>query len=275
MYTKFTLIATTFLLFAVAPIASAQCLVGNLKPVSEFEKTALVIDVRPDQINQFKGKSDFKKEAKIVLVNMNPFLFSYSLKVDQTEVQDTGFLNFLKLLGSPVSDLIGSVSASSLSESKEANEGGNIGLLIRRTDTAPTEPHSSCDQAQVEDAKKAIAELTLVRKAVLDKLNGPDGSSGVKALITSDADSYKIARAKFRDQKDIIFDSSVEARDLCKAADTLHSDLTAATYPKLETMRKALAEVKEFQSMVEELKSSALEYETEYQGCPARANGLS
>jgi len=273
MYTKLTLIAAISLLFAVATIASAQCSVGNLKPVSEFEKTALVIDVRPDQINQFRGKSSFKDEAHIVLVNMNPFLFSYSLKVDQTEIQDTGFLNFLKLLGSPVSDIIGSASAASKSEALTASVGGNLGLLITRTNNPPAAPHASCDATQVADATLAIHELAQVRQQVLDYLFGAGGVPGLKATVASGERQYRNARNSFLAQKDVIFDSSVDATQLCNSANTLHMQLTG--YPDVATMGNLLTDVRDFKSLVDELKSSALEYKAEYDGCPARANGLS
>ena len=74
MYTRIIVLAA--LLIALASNATAQCTAGNLKSVSDFEKDSLVIDVRPDEINQFRGRSSFKNEARIVLVNMNPFLFS-------------------------------------------------------------------------------------------------------------------------------------------------------------------------------------------------------
>jgi hypothetical protein len=276
MYNKFTLIAAIFLLSAATRGVSAQCTVGNLTPVSEFEKTALVIDVRPDQINQFRGKSSFKDEAHIVLVNMNPFLFSYSLKVDQTEIQDTGFLNFLKLLGSPVSDIIGSASAANKSEAITATVGGNLGVLITRTNNVPAAPHASCDAAQVADATLAIHELAQVRQQVLNALLGAGGAPGLTATIVARNNQYGNARKTFLAQKDEIFDSSVEATQLCNSTNTLHMQLSpAGAYPSVDAMGKVLTEVRDFKSLVGELQSSALEYKTEYDGCPARANGLS
>lgn len=275
------LVVGAVLLCVAVPSAMAQCNSGNLKSVSDFERNSLVIDVRPDEINQFRGKSSFKNEARIVLVNMNPFLFSYSLKVDQTEVQDTGFLNFLKLLGAPVSDLIGSASAASFSEAVTANDGGNLALLITRTNVPPAAPHSTCDAAQVGDATLAIQELTRVRRAVLDKKNGVAAAPGVpavpgvEAIVSNSMNQYTPARNSFGLQKDIIFDSSVEAPQLCTAANTLHSELTGSGYPTVNNLRDVLTAVRDFQSMVEELKNSAMEYTAEYSGCPARANGLS
>ena len=39
-------------------------------------------------------------------------------------------------------------------------------------------------------------------------------------------------------------------------------------------MQSVLKKVRDFQSLVGEFRSSALDYNTEYQGCPARVNGL-
>ena len=269
MFSKLTLVVTALLLCAIAPHAAAQCTADNLKSVSEFEKKSLVIDVRPDQINQFRGKSSFNDQASIVLVNMNPFLFSYSLKVDQTEIQDTGFLNFLKLLGSPVTDLIDSASAASKSVAFSASEGGNLDLLITRTNDAPTAPHSSCEKTQVDDAKKALKELAEVRAKVLEQ------AKLISKEVTDTAARYLPARKEFLDRKDKIFDSSSESIPLCVSANELHYQLTNRKYPDIEDMRKLLKSVRELQSMVDELKNTAGDYKNEYETCPARAKGLS
>lgn len=60
------------LLTVAVPHGAAQCKVQNLKDASEFEKKSLVIDVRLDEINQFRGKSTFKDQASIVLVKHEP-----------------------------------------------------------------------------------------------------------------------------------------------------------------------------------------------------------
>jgi len=266
MPSKLIVVAIALLLCAAAPSATAQCK-ADMPEASVFEKTSLVIDVRPDEINQFRGKSSFKNEAKIVLVNMNPFLFSYTLKVDQTEIQDTGFLNFLKLLGSPVSDLIGSVASSSKSLALSETSGGNLDLLIKRTDDPPTAPHSSCEEAQRDDAKAALKELAEVRDKVLEERKSTERE------VSAAAKRYKDPRNAFIDRKGVIFDSSVESNQLCKTANELRVEL-ANKYPGLEELSQILIKVRDFQSMVEELKSSALEYKVEYENCPARTKGL-
>ena len=277
MNSKLILIIAALMICALSRSTNAQCNSANLKSVDELAKDALVIDVRPNEINQFKGTSAFKEEAYIALVNMNPFLFSYTLKVDQTEIHDTGFLNFLNLLGSPVSDLIGSVSASSKNVALSATAGGNLQLLIDRT-AAPGAPNAAC--AQRADATLAIARLADVRTLVVNRLNGTPASPGVAAVVglTAMVDAatrdYATARGHFQAQKDILFDSSVEAAPLCVSANTLHGQLTTANYPTVERIRTLSTAVLDFQSLVEELKNGAIEYNREYDGCPARLNGV-
>jgi hypothetical protein len=269
MFTRLTMVVVFLLVGLIATDTRGQCVPGTLKSASVFEKNSLVIDVRPDQINQFKGKSAFKDNARIVLVKMNPFLFSYSLKVDQTEIHDTGFLNFLKLLGSPVTDLIGSVEAFSATKALGVAGAGSFDLLKLRTDNNPANPHPSCPAAHAPNASQALAELHSVRDATILKKNTVDAS-----VAASDG-NYAPARASFEAHKDTIFNASVEEIPLCNAATTLYGQLAgAAAFPSVETMQGVLKDVGDFKSMVEELKNSAQEYKTEYPACPARANGL-
>lgn len=275
MYSKLNLLFAALILCGLSQSAGAQCNSANLKSPEDLQRDALVIDVRPDQINQFKGKSAFKDEAHIALVHMNPFLFSYTLKVDQTEIQDTGFLNFLKLLGGPVTDLIGSVSASDRSKALSATTGGNLELLIARTAIPPIGLHPACPTNERSDASQALASLAQVRTMVVEKLKGPAvGRPGLTANIDAAAGRYRRAQSVFEAQKDTIFDSSVDAPRLCNSANTLHTELTSAAYPSVNDIRTLLTAVKDFQSLVEELKNSALEYKSEYSDCPARVNGL-
>lgn len=296
MPSKLILIAVALLLCFTAPTATAQCRSTNLKSVAELEKNSLVIDVRPDQINQFKGPSSFKNEARIALVNMNPFLFSYSLKVDQTEIQDTGFLNFLKLLGSPVSDLIGSVGASSRSSKLVASSGGNLTFLIKRTEGNPTLiPNANCSNADQTTANEAAAQISQLRAALLDNIlvgngdrteieakatrrrgtNGTqitDGTTTLTEKIAVLTARYDRARGGFETQKNVIFDSAVEAKVLCLSVNELHRELSG--YPSLGEVKQLKKEVADFNSLVSELRNSALDYEAEYENCPTRIKGL-
>jgi hypothetical protein len=81
---------------------------------------------------------------------------------------------------------------------------------------------------------------------------------------------YATGEAAFDARKDVIFSSSVDATQLCTNANQLHVQLTAAAYPDVDTIKALLVEIRDFQSLVEELKSSAQEYKTEYESCPAR-----
>jgi hypothetical protein len=264
--------AALILLMLSATVALSQCNVANLKDPAQLAKTSLVIDVRPDQINQFRGKTAFREQAHIFLTNMNPFLFGYRIQVAQTEVQDTGFLNFLNLLGSPVSDIIGSPASIGRSANLSATGGGSLQLLIDRTDNPPANPNSSCEAANITDAKNALAELALVRdKVVLEK-------DTVESDVNSKTTLYEGARKAFGLQKDIIFNSSTGAKQLCESANKLYTDLNSApanVYPSIDDMNKSLHQVEDLKSMIDELESSARDYIKEYDKCPARAKGLS
>jgi hypothetical protein len=298
-YQTRALLAAALLLWVAAPSALAQCDPNNVKPVSDFEKNSLVIDVRPDQINQFRGKSAFDDKVRVVLVNMNPFLFSYKLKVDQTEIQDTGFLNFLKLLGAPVTDLIGSVQFASHSSRLGISSGGNLSFLIRRTEGAPRLiPNENCSADDKETAEQAAAEIRQLRAALLSniliaedknerareiKSKEQERKSPTGTQLTDDsrtltekiedlAGRYTTARNLFDDHKDVIFNSSVEAKELCSSANTLHTGLSG--YPSVAEVKQLKKEVADFKSLVKELRSSARDYAAEYESCPTRIGGL-
>ncbi len=296
MPSKLIVVVSALLFCYAAPSATAQCRSTNLKSVAELEKNSLVIDVRPDQINQFKGPASFKKEARIALVNLNPFLFSYSLKVDQSEIQDTGFLNFLKLLGSPVSDLIGSVSAFSRSSKLIASSGGNLTFLIKRTEGNPTLiSNANCSDADQTTANEAATQISLLRAALLDNiLLGNENLTEIEAKatrrkeangtqITDDGTTltekiadltarYAPARGGFERQKDVVFNSAVEAKVLCLSVNELHKELRG--YPSVGDVKQLKKEVSDFNSLVSELRSSALDYKAEYENCPTRIKGL-
>src|SRR5256714_95238 len=276
-----TLFAAALLLFPLgAHAAYGQCTATNLISKEEFEKRGIVIDVRPDQINQLSGKSAFRNEAHITLINMNPFLFSYKLKVAQTEVQDTGFLNFLNLLGFPVSDLVG--SAQNVARGKAAViQGGNLALLINRTDGPVTLTNPKCPDET--GAKEALEQLHNVRYDVLEALgldhvdkatNDIVFKDGLKLHLDALNGGYKDARKEFLKKKGTIFDSNVDASSLCQAADGLWSGFKAHPYPDADAVDDVKKELRNFQSLVKEMKNSAQEYIAEYGECPARASGL-
>lgn len=267
-----TAAAALLLLTLSATAARGQCSSANLKDPALLARTSLVIDVRPDQINQFRGKTAFREQAHIALINMNPFLFGYRIKVDQTEVQDTGFLNFLSLLGSPVTDIIGSPASVGRSAGLRTTAGGSLELLIARTNTKGAVAFSckledAGDTAALRaDAEGAIDQLAEARKRALDAM----------AVVKSDLDTrsadYANARAAFLAQKDTIFNSSVEAGMLCDSANTLYAGLRAPAnvYPTTDTLTDLMKKVADFKSLVGELESSARDYKTEYENCPAR-----
>lgn len=266
-YRTRALLTAGLLLVLGATDARGQCTVALLDAPTKLAKTSLVIDVRPDEINQFKGKYSFRDQAHIALVNMNPFLFSYRIKVDQTEIQDTGFLNFLSLLGSPVTDLIGAPASAGRNAKLRETAGGSLQRLITRT--ASPALAGTCTAALKSDAEKALEELGLVRQEVLKK------REEVAADLGTEAGNYKGARGAFDAEKGIIFNASVEAKDLCDSSNRLFRGLAGNAYPSVETMTELKKDVTDFRSLVNELRESAEDYNNAYEDCPARAGGLS
>ena len=271
-----TAAAALLLLTLSATAARGQCSSANLKDPALLARTSLVIDVRPDQINQFRGKTAFREQAHIALINMNPFLFGYRIKVDQTEVQDTGFLNFLSLLGSPVTDIIGSPASVGRSAGLRTTAGGSLELLIARTNTKGAVAFS----CKLEDAGDTAALRADAGRAIDQLAEARQRSLGAMAVVKSDLDTrsaeYANARAAFLTQKDTIFNSSVEAGVLCDSANTLYAGLSAPAnaYPTTDTLNDLMKKVADFKSLVGELESSARDYKTEYENCPARTQGV-
>jgi hypothetical protein len=269
--------AALILLTLSATAALGQCNIANLKDPAQLAKTSLVIDVRPDQINQFRGKTAFREQAHIFLTNMNPFLFGYRIQVAQTEVQDTGFLNFLNLLGSPVSDIIGSPASVGRSAGLRTTTGGSLELLIARTNEKGSVAFSCKLQGAADtdalraDAGRAIDQLAEARQRALDAM------ADVKSDLDTRSAEYANARAAFLAQKNTIFNSSVEASSLCDSANTLFTGLTARAnaYPTTDTMTDLMKKLADFKSLVGELESSARDYKTEYENCPSRTHGVS
>jgi hypothetical protein len=268
--------AALILLMLSATVALGQCNVANLKDPAQLTKTSLVIDVRPDQINQFRGKTAFREQAHIFLTNMNPFLFGYRIQVAQTEVQDTGFLNFLNLLGSPVSDIIGSPASVGRSAGLRTTGGGSLELLIARTN----EKGSVAFSCKLQDAGDTVALRADAGRAIDQLADARQRALGAMADVKGELDTrsaeYANARAAFLAQKNIIFNSSVEASSLCDSANTLFTGLTAPVnaYPTTDTMTDLMKKLADFKSLVGELESSARDYKTEYENCPSRTHGV-
>lgn len=228
-------------------------------------RTTLVMDARIDQINSFRGKTEFKNDALVGIENMNPFKYKYTVIVEMEAIEDTAFLDFLKLLGAPVADLLAAPEAVRLSADQSVPVGGNLAILERRTDGTPTLSGACAEKAETE---KAVTELGRVRRETLDLRDYLHRE--LQARITE----YAAARAVYRTYEGTLFSDTVEMRPLCDAANNMLNGLNTTGYPKpaqLEILRKALTQLR---SRASELKSSATEVKADFADCKARVNGM-
>src|SRR5215216_770394 len=70
--------------------------------IQNEQKRALVIDVRPFAINQSTGKLSFEgKTGRVSVVNMNPFIYQYTISVTQQELTTSAVTDFLDILLPP------------------------------------------------------------------------------------------------------------------------------------------------------------------------------
>jgi len=114
----------TTLLFGLADgIAQAQwCDPNQLRTAEDLERNYRVIDARPGEVNKVRGKNAFKKRAQLAIINMNPFMYTYDVKVEQSLIEDRAQLDFLKLLGGPITDLAGIAPFRAVATSQDAEE---------------------------------------------------------------------------------------------------------------------------------------------------------
>jgi hypothetical protein len=266
-----------FALFCVSGFdARSQCNPDNVKTYINNDGTLavsdkLIIDARLDEINSFRGKTAFKNQAELVVTNMNPFMFRYKILVEQEEIKDEAFLDFLKLLGAPVSDVIGKSSAIRQIELDKLASGGNLEILKTRTAIKP-DVSNKCGA----DAEEATRELAAVRKKVLDL------ADEIKEELNTESGNYQNAQEAYEKRKGTIFSTSVEAQTLCRSANELFQGLTKivngevqGNYPLISAIEALLNKIQQLNSLSNELRNSATEFTSEYTDCKARSKGLS
>jgi hypothetical protein len=288
------LVAALFLgMSAVSTHGQVWCDSAKLKAVTDFEKDYRVIDARPSEVNKVRGKMAFKKKAQVAIVNMNPFMFKYEVKVDQTQTQDTAVLDFLKLLGAPITDLAGIASFRAVADSQAAEEltGGDLKRLIDRTGgipapapghNAPPPPGGTCAAATVPIATQALDYLAETRDELLR----------LKDEIEVDLSSLKLAYAAARNgylaNQDILYSPSSDGPAICSATNNLmanflthnllspQQDTGIKTYPTRERINKLKDKIARLDSLINELKSSATTFKGDpvFTTCQARLKGF-
>ena len=268
------LIFTAAMFGLAAPGVLGQCDPGNIESVDKIN--TLVIDARPSEINKVEGRTAFKKRAVVTITNMNPFLFKYDVKVDQTEIADTAALDFIKLLGAPITDLAQVRSFAAFRASVDADEQikapGNLERLIKLTEGVPSIP-GSCSRANSVLATEALRYLAETRQDMLDAKKKIDNK------IENLQKGYSKARAVYVIQQDTIYSPTADARAVCGASNTLYSALfdKEPTYPQHKQLNDLKSDIEELDSLINELKNSASAFKADPQfaECQARQNGFS
>jgi|GEM_PF-2459397 len=278
------LIVALLMLLGVSK-AQGPCDPRKLNTADDLVKDSLVIDARPAEVNKVRGKTAFKKQARVVVLNMNPFLFSYRLLVEQKPVEDRAALDFIKLLGSPISDLASIAPFRAVSESQDAEElkaGGNLRLLIERTGGEPTcsaagavtvpvpppAPDTKCSVSNTVLANQALAYMAKVRDEMLCL------KAKIEADIAARKAEYGVARNAYLNNEATLYSPMVDAKGLCMAVNNLFPSLTG--YPNRAKINALKADIAELDTLILELKNSATAFkgDSQFADCQARSKGF-
>lgn len=213
------LIIVTLLVTASFSEVRAQC----SPPTNLDRQNRLVIDARPNAINKFDGRTKFKKEAQIIVTNMNPFLYTYEIQVQQTEIKDTALFDIFQFLGSPLSDLLGIASVdrnrNRAAEHPPVDDIGDLQQLIRLTDLKDA-PAQKCP-----NAKEAITHMIALRQNTLERMVEIDKS--FKAFGAR----YVGAREAYKKQIGVLFSPETDTNTLCTSAGELRTGLSNSKFP--------------------------------------------
>jgi hypothetical protein len=200
-------------------------------PVAPSGTDTLIIDARPNQPNQSVGQNRFKKEARVAIINMNPFVYTYTVDTKQTEIKDTAHIGFLKLLGPIFTDLASNVTFESVAA--DASRGtqattGNLEHLIRLTCTggparqgAAAPPAVTCTaavilptecQADTQEAREVLRVLSELTADMLTlRLEIESDFRRLEAGYATVRREYEVARPQLRSMsvKEVLFDEGV------------------------------------------------------------------
>jgi hypothetical protein len=280
--TRIHIVIATLLLTASVGEVRGQC----AAPTTSDLTNRLVIDARPNAINKFDGRTKFKKEAQIVVTNMNPFLYTYEIQVQQTEIKDTALFDIFQFLGSPLSDLLGIASVDrnrnrAAEPPPPVDDIGDLQQLIHLTETKNV-PNQSCP-----GANEAISHMITLRQNILKRMVEIDKS--FKAFGAR----YVGARAIYKPQIGVLFSPETDTETLCTSANELRTGLSGSKFPASSELEiftnedevridaSALADTSTvslptFDSLVKELKARAKFYANDpaYEDCKFKNKGF-
>lgn len=282
--TRIHIIIATLLVAASVSEVRGQC----VPPTGTELANRLVIDARPNAINKFDGRTKFKKDANIIITNMNPFLYTYEIQVQQTEIKDTALFDIFQFLGSPLSDLLGIASVDRsrnrgrAAERPSVDDVGDLQELIDLTDLAAAPSTTlKCDGAD-----EAIKDLIALRANILKRMDA------IEAQLNTFGSNYAVARNAYKTGIGVLFSPDTDTAVLCTSAADLQSDLKKSKFPTssdLEVLtNKEPAATKRpippskpvslptFDSLVRELKTRAKFYsdDEDYKACKFKYKGF-
>lgn len=262
----------------------------------------LIIDARPSQPNRVSGKTLFKKEARVAVINMNPFLYTYVIDTKQTQIKDTAHVGFLKLLGPVFTDVLGNLPLETFArETADASRGaeaarGNLEFLARVTcyssgvvpgraggapvacDIRPTVA-AGCGAATGE----ATQYLTVLRELTAEVLTL---NNELAQTLRTTQGSYAATRTAYEKPdpsrphgtvKETLYDPDTSAADLCEAVNYLRPSLTpAGSYPSAVELAELRSRVDALRSLARQLEATAEAFsaDDQYKNCIARTRGL-
>jgi hypothetical protein len=242
---------------------------------------------------------------------MNPFVYTYRVDTNQTEIKDTAHIGFLKLLGPIFTDLANNVTFESVAA--DASRGaqattGNLEHLIKLTCTAPPRPPagttvappavtctvmptvqlSEC-QADTPDARevlRVLSELTGDMLTVRQEIENDFLRLGARYAAVRN--EYEIGRPgpslRNMSVKEVLFDEGATSDELCSAVNLMLPTLGLAPppapspspYPKAKEVLELKGKIERMRKLADEARQTAEAFrnDSKYTKCEARVRGL-
>lgn len=269
--------------FANDDKTKAEAVSGCTVCKSNFNGSVYEIDVRPgyaENTVKLDGNSPnrqaktFKKSdrVRIILINMNPFLYEYTVKINATPVVEEAIPYFFSFFSKNLKDWIGTTSSSVQSAFSGGGAGAvggrNVGLLK----SVPVLPEG-CD-ADMKAAKEAFTYLVERREALMSE----EGSIETRyaTLLTA----FQNAATAYVTAQKQVQDTLIESQALCEALNKAEQELA-----KLETEqcsgKKFVAELDSLRQAIQaaqdiraEIAAGVTEFTASYPRCTPKTQGF-
>ena len=209
-------------------------------------KRGLVLDVRPFAINQATGKLSFSgNNGRVTVVNMNPFVYTYTVSVAQHELVSSALTYFLDLLLPAKLRPTGRTQSGAESRSADAaknDQNTRIGRILSRL-----------NDLQCSDAEQGCKALKTL-KEIVDKLQP------LLAALTTPPEPDGLA--EYRANAIAVRNEEADAFEVCVAATNLHNDLVEffEDTTALEGLKKADKDLAAVERLAQDLNELIEEY---------------